>query len=624
MPAHTFGTLANPTLDVRLPEPVAAHAAAELGTFLGPAGGGKRITVSLQPSLGDGFAVEVAGDGVGLLGATPRRALDAVYALLEGLGILFVEPGKAGEVRLAGRSLPSGKPIAETPAIPRRTLILGCDGFHDDWRDWVEWASRNRYDDVFFHDTPPSLLRRAMPRPQSNEGMVEAGGGWMFERWDREGGAIRAALAQRAMTLQFGGHHLPALVPREAFAKHPEWFPVRRGERNPRYNLCTSSAGAMATLRDGARAFVARFAGADVYHLWADDIRGGGWCDCDGCSTFSPSDQALRATNAVAGAVADVSPGARVAHLAYHDTLAPPARETAAGNVVALFAPRERCYAHAIDDATCARNRRDYWEPLQGLPALVDNDPSRLHVFEYYSDAILFKGLAPPHAAVLPRDVAAYAAAGAGNLQNLVVSPRPWIGPPLHAWWFARAARDPAATWHDALDLFTRAAFPQSHHAAGHYYGLQDDAYHRLLDLLDLEPAPRRDVLDYSSEPRATLATKASEALLGAAALAARHQQLLKTSSATLHERQRIAREQVQAEIVAAIARHLASRTAAWNLALAGRKADALPHLAAAERALETAERWHAEHAGPAWAVLAQGQLRAARHHTAEVRDLLA
>jgi hypothetical protein len=224
---------------------------------------------------------------------------------------------------------------------------------------------------------------------------------------------------------------------------------------------------------------------------------------------------------------------------------------------------------------------------------------------------------------VLPRDGAAYAAAGTGNLHNLMVSPRPWVGPPLHAWWFALTAREPDATWHDTLDLFTRAAFPQSHHAAGHYYGLQDEAYHRLLDLHDLEPAPRRDVLDYSSEPRATLATKASEALLGAAALAARHQQLLKTSSATPHERARIAREQVQAAIVAALARHLASRTAAWSLALAGRKSDALPHLAAAERALETAEHWYAEQAGPGWSVLAEGQLRAARHHTAEVRGLL-
>jgi hypothetical protein len=324
----------------------------------------------------------------------------------------------------------------------------------------------------------------------------------------------------------------------------------------------------------------------------------------------------------MADSIASVERSARVAHLAYHDTLLRPEKEEPAPNVTALYAPRERCYAHAIDDGNCSRNR-EHWEPLAGLAELFGNDPDRMHVFEYYSDAILFKGLAPTHATILPLDVAAYARVGVGNLQNLMVSPRPWVGPPLHAWWFARAAWETRGTWMDAVEAFTRAAFPQSNNAARHYYGLQDEAYRQLLDLHDLAPAPRRDVLDYSAEPVETLATKAREALRGAAGLNARHQQLLKTSSATPHERERIGREQVQAAFVAAMARHLASRAAAWNLAVQGKHADAVPHLGAAERAIETVADWYREHAGPAWSVLAEGQLRAARHHTDEVRRML-
>jgi len=141
------------------------------------------------------------------------------------------------------------------------------------------------------------------------------------------------------MTIQFGGHHLPSLLPRELFADHPDWFPFRNGERNPRYNLCTSSEGAVVALRTAAHAFFERFPGAGVYHLWADDIRSGGWCECDRCAALLPSDQALRATNVLASVLAEVAPGASIAHLAYHDTIEPPTAVQPAPNVVALYAP---------------------------------------------------------------------------------------------------------------------------------------------------------------------------------------------------------------------------------------------------------------------------------------------
>jgi hypothetical protein len=243
-------------------------------------------------------------------------------------------------------------------------------------------------------------------------------------------------------------------------------------------------------------------------------------------------------------------------------------------------------------------------------------------VFEYYSDAVLFKGMAPSHEAVLPLDVAAYDEAGAGNLQNLMVGPRPWVGPPLHAWWFARAAYE-APTWDESLATFTRAAYPQCSHAARHYYGLQDESYRRLFDLHDMEWQARRDVLDFGDQPQETMRIKVAEALSAAAGLAARHQQLLKISSATPNERDRIARERVQAEYVSAVARHLGSRLAAWELALQGRTSEARPRQLAAERALADIERWTAEHTPAGYAVLAEGMLRAARHHTAAVGDLL-
>ncbi len=316
--AHSFRTLQGARVAVHLPEPMAGHLANELSTILGEPRGNTRIEIGVRAALGDGFAVTIDGSAVAIAGGTPRRAMDGAYWLLEAVGAIFPEPGL--DVPLVDREqeLADGRHEI-TPLFPRRTLILGSDGFHDEWRAWLHWASRNRYDDIFFHDTPPSQAGRSGPRPESYEGMVAAGGGWLFERWDADGPEIVSAARERGMTLQFGGHHLATALPRELFGEHPEWFPLRNGVRDGRHNICTSNSEAMARIADGAAAFVERFAGADTYHLWADDIRGGGWCACDGCSGLSAADQALRMTNAMAAPLA--AKGLKIAHLAYHDTL---------------------------------------------------------------------------------------------------------------------------------------------------------------------------------------------------------------------------------------------------------------------------------------------------------------
>ena len=255
----------------------------------------------------------------------------------------------------------------------------------------------------------PSVIDRdGASRPLSAEGIARDGKGWMFELWDADGQVIREEAAKRGISLQFGGHHLPGLLKRELFETHPDWFPLRNGVRDARYNLCTSNPGAIAEVRARAREFFERFSGAAVYHLWADDIVGGGWCSCGECASLTPSDQALRATNVLAEVLAEVDPKAVVAHLAYHDTIAPPTSVTPAANVTALYAPRNRNYAFPIDDPSCVRNAEGHYAELIGLGQTFRDTPNALACFEYYSDAILYRWLDPPNLGVLPRDAQAY------------------------------------------------------------------------------------------------------------------------------------------------------------------------------------------------------------------------
>jgi hypothetical protein len=605
-------------------DPVLAHAAEELRLHLTSAGGAAGCEGDIRLAAGegasDGFTIEATDGSISVEGDNPRGALNGVYWLLEQLGFAWVEPGLDGAAFNQGRTLAPGR-YGEQPSFARRTLILGQDALHDDWPAWLEWASRNRLNDVFFHDTPPSRLVRTRARPKTAQALAADRGGWLFERWDADGQAIREDARRRGLTLQFGGHHLPALVRRALFDEHPDWFPLRQGARDSRYNLCISSAGAVDQLRRGAEAFYARFPGADVYHLWADDIRGGGWCECDGCRGLSPSDQALAATNTVAETLERLVPGARIAHLAYHDTVQPPSRVQPAANVLCLWAPRERCYAHGIADASCAMNRDEYWRPFRGLLDVFGNDPARVQVFEYYSDAILFKGLAPTHLAVLPADAAAYSGSSA-NIQDLMVGDRPWVGPPWHAWWFARCAWRASANLRVELDRFCAAAFPDNAAAMVGYYRAQEDAYRLFLDLHDLRRHLHRDVLDYSDAPRSTLSVKAAEAIKAAAGLGHAGASLASLSASSPAESARLERERAQASAVAAASAHLAQRTAAWDAALAGQVDRALARLAEAERHLDALDSWDSRWNTPAYAVITSGMRRGMGHNAAEVRRI--
>ncbi len=593
------------------PAIVTASAGSDGGAMAGDA----VIRLKSGSGPGDAFTIDVDETAIVITGENDRGALNGVYWLLERLGFLWVKPGDGGTRFVPGRSLATGT-YAESPAFRLRTLILGNDGLHDDWHEWMEFASRNRVNDLFFHDTPPSRLDRprGAVRPGSADEIAADGRGWMFELWDREGPEIAAEARKRGMRLQFGGHHLPSLLPRELFAERPDWFPFRGGERNPRYNMCTSSEGAVAHVKGAARAFFERFAGADVYHLWADDIRGGGWCECGECAGLTASDQALRATNMVAEVLAETAPGARIAHLAYHDTIEPPAR-TPRENVVALYAPRPRNYAFSIDDPACPRNARDHWGPFQGLSRTF-GDAARVFAFEYYSDSILFKWMAPPLLEVLPRDASAYAGAGIGSFGNLAVTPRPWVGPNWHAWWWARCAWNPAADGQEELRRLCSASFGEDAGAFGRALDELEAGYALLLDLGELEQIPRHDVLDYSDTPREALSAKAAQMRAAIPRFEAAVRALpLAPDGLGMEWRDELAMQ-------VSYALHVANRVIAWDAALAGDGAEARGALADARLALSAVNDWVNAHPAPSYANLSRGMLRAARWHTDRIGEL--
>jgi len=103
------------------------------------------------------------------------------------------------------------------------------------------------------------------------------------------------------------------------------------------------------------------------------------------------------------------------------------------------WAPRERCYSHAIDDPQCEINPR-YLESLKRYLEIFDG---RGHIFEYYADAILFGGLGFATPAVVASDLRAYRRLGITSISCLTFGAYSVMAYPVNLEAFVRGAWDP-------------------------------------------------------------------------------------------------------------------------------------------------------------------------------------
>jgi len=390
------------------------------GAWLGLTAGGEP-PARLAPGVE--YSVRQAGDGAFVAGASPRALLAGVYALLESAGCRWSPDGPDAEhVPAPGAAAHVVAELEGRPDFARRVYAA----------DLATW-----------HYSVPARLAERLPADVGFvDWMAKSGAtGLLFIRHANDTQwvvpELVPELVRRGLAIEGGGHALVELLPRGLFEDHPEYFPLGAAGRSDYGNVCVSSRNALAVVRAGARAARAAIGAPDL-HLWGLDLFGGGWCACAGCAGLTPSDQALLVSNAVADALGD---DGRVFHLAYHDTIDPPAVVAPHPRVWAEFAPRERCYAHAIDDPACDTNPR-YRAALEAHLACFEG---RVDVFEYYGDAILFGGCAVPLTAVVERDLAYYRAAGVRGVSCLVFGGYSLWAYGVNVAAFARAAWGPAA-----------------------------------------------------------------------------------------------------------------------------------------------------------------------------------
>jgi Domain of unknown function (DUF4838)/Glycosyl hydrolase family 67 N-terminus len=383
----------------------------------------KQLREEVEKLQEDGFVIRSLGPDVVILGRGSRGNLYGCYAFLERQGVRWFFPGAQYEV-VPQHALDWKAPlhVSESPAFPKRILFYWPNNYSSTL-DWIDFSAKVRLNRIGFHYTWPAkdwyILMQSQLLPE---------------------------LRKRGMEIEVGGHFLSALLPRTLFTEHPDWFRLNeQGKRSNDYNLNPFNPEALDDLASRAIPYLLKMPEASLFHLWADDIEGGGWSHEPGKDQYTPSDQALLVSNDLVKKLRAQLPNADLAYLAYHDTVDPPRVVKPEPGVIYFYAPRERCYAHALNDPQCDLNRK-YAQALEhGLPAFGG---ARSEVFEYYADQILFMNTTnPPLPEVLTADLEYYRGLGIPAVGALMTNTSNFVTPQVNMFLY------PEALWDTKRDL---------------------------------------------------------------------------------------------------------------------------------------------------------------------------
>ena len=214
----------------------------------------------------------------------------------------------------------------------------------------------------------------------------------------------------RGLRIEYEIHAAGYLMDKSLFAEHPEYFRMNSdGERTPDWNFCVSNPDALALFaRRAAELAQALYGSGKNFYFWMDDGRGI-HCNCPKCRALSPSDQQYIALRAAIGEIRRHIPDARMAYLAYIDTIEPPTTVENDGAIFLEYAPFEKYTARGED-----REVRIAREKAMIAPLLDYFGKDGAKVLEYWYDNSLFSRWKKPPArftldeAAMRRDVSEY------------------------------------------------------------------------------------------------------------------------------------------------------------------------------------------------------------------------
>ncbi|MBR4054670.1 MAG: DUF4838 domain-containing protein [Clostridia bacterium] len=205
----------------------------------------------------------------------------------------------------------------------------------------------------------------------------------------------------RGLEVEYEIHAAGYLMPRALFAEHPDYFRMNeQGERTKDWNFCVSNPEAMALFsRRAAELALALYGSRPAFYFWMDDGRDL-HCHCPKCKHLSPSDQQLMAVRGMLREIRKQIPTARMAYLAYVDSIVPPGAVSPEEGVFLEYAPFAKYTATGEDASERIAKEKEMIRPLMDF---FGGEPPK--VLEYWYDNSLYSGWKkPPAKFVLDRE----------------------------------------------------------------------------------------------------------------------------------------------------------------------------------------------------------------------------
>jgi hypothetical protein len=162
----------------------------------------------------------------------------------------------------------------------------------------------------------------------------------------------------------------------------------KEGLRTPDYNFCVSSDEALEIVEQNALKLAKNlYKTSNKLYFWLDDSKDA-FCHCEKCKNIKPCDQQMIALNAMINHIKKEIPNAKMAYLAYYETLDVPSLKPDDG-IFVEFAPYER------DFTLSAESMKDEHKViLKKLIEFFGKKDSK--ILEYWYDNSLFSGYKKP------------------------------------------------------------------------------------------------------------------------------------------------------------------------------------------------------------------------------------
>lgn len=295
----------------------------------------------------DGFVLRTQGNRLIIAGGKPRGTLNGVYTLLEEkLGVRWFTPDlevvpKSDRVRV--------KTLNETkvPALEYRE-VFWTEMFRN-----ADFAARHRLNGDHAHLT------------------------------EKHGGP--------AVVYFPFVHSFDALIPRDLYKEHPEYFPLIDGKRVDGYvQRCLANPDVLKMATDRVREWIRDHPKATIISVSQNDTFK--QCQCDQCKTLddaegSPAASLIRFVNAIGEAIERDHPNIRIDTLAYQYSRKPPKTLRPRRNVIVRLCSIECCFAHPLESCPSKENQRFRddiitWQPVAPLLYVWDYTPNFSHYLQ--------------------------------------------------------------------------------------------------------------------------------------------------------------------------------------------------------------------------------------------------